>query len=523
MTISQRLMLLVGAAITSLLALTGINYQQMNRVFDAANYANVNVVPSIALLNDAAMNFGRERIQLFRHALALDAKEKEEAEKTILESRAKIDKALRDYEAFISNAEDKSMLEAERKAMAEYDKVADKVLELSRANRLDEVRVTLTQQVGPLAVSFNSQLEKHILYNEELGKKSAAEGAAAKESAIWTAVAILVTACIVVALLSFAIIRGITSRIAEANAVAARIASGDLSRNAGQSASHDEIGQLLGSLEAMRADLASTISGIIASSDSVAYSASQLSSTAQQVSVSTEQQSSSTAAAAAAVEELTVSIDHVGSSAEDASHRAVEAGRQAIASGTGVEAATEKIGQVSQQVENTASQIQTLSEQVQQIDKITVVIREVADQTNLLALNAAIEAARAGEHGLGFAVVADEVRKLAERSSLAAKEITQLIKESTRRVAEGAQLSEKVGHSLHAIVQAVEQTATGIATIAESTETQAESAKEVQVAIRSVGRTTESNAAGAEEMAASAEELGAQASTLRDLVARFKV
>lgn len=45
MTISQRLMLLVGAAIASLLALTGINYQQMNRVFDAANYANVNVVP----------------------------------------------------------------------------------------------------------------------------------------------------------------------------------------------------------------------------------------------------------------------------------------------------------------------------------------------------------------------------------------------------------------------------------------------------------------------------------------------
>jgi hypothetical protein len=29
------------------------------------------------------MNFGRERIRLFRHALALDAKEKEEAEKTI--------------------------------------------------------------------------------------------------------------------------------------------------------------------------------------------------------------------------------------------------------------------------------------------------------------------------------------------------------------------------------------------------------------------------------------------------------
>jgi methyl-accepting chemotaxis protein len=159
----------------------------------------------------------------------------------------------------------------------------------------------------------------------------------------------------------------------------------------------------------------------------------------------------------------------------------------------------------------------------EQINDIIQVISEIASQTNLLALNAAIEAARAGEHGLGFAVVADEVRKLAERASEAAKEITSLIKESSKRVQEGATLSEKVGESLGQIVAASGQTVEQIATIATATEAQSANAGEVKMAIRSVSQTTESNAASAEEMAASAEQLGAQAQGLRDLVKRFKV
>lgn len=218
---------------------------------------------------------------------------------------------------------------------------------------------------------------------------------------------------------------------------------------------------------------------------------------------------------AASVEEMTASVEELLSSIGVISEAAAESSRQAAES-------SDLARTGGSTVEEAVSAMRLIQKSSDQINDIIQVISEIASQTNLLALNAAIEAARAGEHGLGFAVVADEVRKLAERSSEAAKEITQLIKESTRRVSEGAELSEKVGDSLSAIVKAVDNTAAGICRIAESTESQATSAGEVKEAIRSVSDTTESNAAAAEELAASAEELGAQASTLQELVSRFR-
>ncbi|GDX94783.1 methyl-accepting chemotaxis protein [Planctomycetia bacterium] len=286
------------------------------------------------------------------------------------------------------------------------------------------------------------------------------------------------------------------------------VAQGDLSRTIDFDGA-DDMGRLAARANAMFQELRDLVRQISEAADQQNEGARMIAESSSGLSEGAQSQAASVEEMTAAVEQFVGSIDAISKGAADSRGQAEETKRMAQVGGNAVTAAIESMGLIRKSSE--------------QITDIIQVIGDIASQTNLLALNAAIEAARAGEHGLGFAVVADEVRKLAERASEAAKEITALIKESTKRVQEGAGLSEKVGHSLEAIVAAVATTATGIHAIASATESQAASASEVKMAIRSVSQTTEANAASAEEMAASAEELGAQAQGLRNLVKRFTV
>lgn len=229
----------------------------------------------------------------------------------------------------------------------------------------------------------------------------------------------------------------------------------------------------------------------------------------QNLSQRTEEQSSSLEQTASSMEQMTATVKQNADNAAQASQLAMAARDHADRGG---EVTSRAVGAMTQ-----------INESARQIADIIGVIDEIAFQTNLLALNAAVEAARAGEQGRGFAVVASEVRALAGRSGQAAKQIRELILDSTNKVNDGSRLVTESGRALEQIVTSVKKVSDIVAEIAAASREQSAGIDQVNRAVMQMDEMTQQNAALVEEATAASRSMADQARMLSESLAHYRL
>ena len=256
----------------------------------------------------------------------------------------------------------------------------------------------------------------------------------------------------------------------------------------------DELGDVARAYNTFADNLHESIEWVIGTADILSKAAGEIAVSAQNLTQSTSEH-------AAAVEETTASLEEMNASITQNAENSRQMEQMALKG-------SKDIAESSQAVAESVNAMKTIAEKIS-------IVEEIAYQTNLLALNAAIEAARAGEHGKGFAVVASEVRKLAERSQIAAGDISSLTSSSVR-------VAERSGEVLVELVPSIRKTAELVQEVATASREQAMGVAQVNKAMTQVDKVTQRNAAWAEELSNTADQMAAHAENLQKLMSVFR-
>jgi len=509
---------------------------QMNKIHQVGQSIATSDMPSLGGLNNFSYFNQRQRVLSYqlRDEPDPDAKARIFSELQSLEESTH--KAMADYIALISSAQEQASYEQLSREQAQYRTLEAQLIQLARNDQQDELK---RLQAGPLSVvsrNISAAIESMLDIN---AKQSALANRQSTENYATTfnfTIALLIIATALTILCAWLLTNSITRPISQALQAAETIASGDLTRPINVEG-RDEAARLLLAMQSMQNTLRDTLQHIAGSATQLACAAEELNSVTDESARGLTQQNNEIQQAATAVTEMTSAVEEVARNAVSTSQASKSAADSAGDGRDLVQETVTAIESMGSDVQTTADLIGNLAKESQDIGKVLDVIRGLADQTNLLALNAAIEAARAGEAGRGFAVVADEVRALAHRTQQSTSEIEHMIgsiqggtehavssmRQCTERAESTLNIARGAGISLETINGAVIEINERNLVIASAAEEQAQVAREVDRNLININDLSVQSASGASQTSLASNDLARLAIDLNAMVARFSL
>ncbi|KIF60509.1 methyl-accepting chemotaxis protein [Pseudomonas fluorescens] len=493
-------------------------------------------LPSVTQLAVVTENVLRLRILSFRILVNREPAGLQEAQTRIGVLVDKVRAAQASYAVLPAGPEERALYQEFSTTLDNYVQAQNQMMELSRQDKLDEMRALINTKIKDGTDKMGEQLNKLIAINAADAKTASTQAGEYYNSAITGIIAVSVIAALLTVLLAWLLTRSIVTPLNRAVAAAQTIAGGNLTK-AIEIDGKDEPARLLEALAAMQTNLRKTIEQIAGSATQLGAAAEELSAVTEEASRGLQQQNDEIEQAATAVNEMTAAVEEVARNAVSTSEASNQSTHAAREGRDQVVKTVDAIQTMTHDVQNTAQMIEGLAAQGRDIGKVLDVIRAIAEQTNLLALNAAIEAARAGEAGRGFAVVADEVRALAHRTAQSTQEIEKMVagiqngtgeavssmQQSNQRTQTTLEMARAAGVALEQITQSIHQINERNLVIASASEEQAQVSREVDRNLVNIRDLATQSAAGANQTSAATHELSRLAVDLNAMVARFVI
>ena len=411
-------------------------------------------------------------------------------------------------EGLLSTPQTRTLFEQIGAHRAVYLQARQAVLDKQQAGQAGEAAALLESAFVPASRAY---LASTRVLADFHGGELEGNSANSQQAAAWGQL-VIIGVCAIAIILGFTISWLITSAIVRPLRFAAKlsrqVAGGDLTVQVYREG-RDEAAQLLQALAEMMANLRTVLGEVTQGAHIVTASSARIAQGNVDLLRRTGEQASTLEQTASSMKQLTSTVAQNAGHARHASQLAV-----------GASEAARKGGEVVDRVVTTMSGICASS---RKIADIIGVIDAIAFQTNILALNAAVEAARAGEQGRGFAVVAGEVRHLAQRSAAAAQEIKALIADSVDQVEAGTVLADTAGRTMAEIVTSFREVTDLVAEIATASQEQSSGIVQVTAAVTQMERVVQQNAALVEEATVATESMKTQASSLLQMVSRFRL
>lgn len=535
-SIRHRIIGSLAAILALMIAMGGVIFVYLEGTAREAREVETNSLPGVYVTTQLLINLLENFALIERHVIMDDMIGMRDLEARIQANRAEEEALARQYEATLIGTEDRNLFERFEALHDAYNRIQDRVLELSRTGGEGDVNALITAEFDPEFERLRDAVQAMVDRNRADNDRSTRNITAAVASAQTGIAVSLVVALALAFICGYYLLRAITRPLGRLLDALDVMRQGDFTRRMTVDR-RDEFGLLAEGFNRMSDELTTLVGQVQKSGIQVTTSITEIAATAKQQQATANEIAATTTEIGATSKEISATSRELVKTMNEVAEVADESTARASGGQASLSQMEETMHQVMDATGSINAKLAVLNEKAGNITQVITTITKVADQTNLLSLNAAIEAEKAGEYGRGFAVVATQIRRLADQTAVATYDIELIVKEIqsavsasvmgmdkfSEEVRRGMQEIQQIGAQLSQFIQQVQTLAPRFEAVNEGMQAQAAGAGQITEALAQLSEAARQTVDSLRQSSMAIDELKQVANGLRGGVSRFRL